>query len=234
LYASVMVCKPYSKYKGNHAMELTFSPSGHTVQLSEVIQTWAAHFASSMLDTMELLYLAGTISSYAWEPGSILVEIGAYTGQTTVFMAKVLQFLGKHVHILSIDPFERVQSDALNPQGIYLAYVQNIQTHNVEHICLPLAAFSQDAAPIVPNQIGVLMLDGGHRYPIVSQDLALYGEKILPGGFIFIDDYGPYYPDVMHAVDEYFVPERPYAILHKSYFIVAQRMTDNLEHMLGK
>jgi Methyltransferase domain len=133
--------------------------------------------------------------------------------------------LGKQVPILSIDPFERVQPDSLNPQGIYSAYLENIRKHNVESSCLPLAAFSQDAAPVVPDKIGVLVVDGGHHYPVVNKDLALYGPKLLDGGFIFIDDYGTSYPDVVRAVDEYFVAGSQFTILHKAYFIVAQRGT---------
>lgn len=204
-------------------MEVTFTPSGYTVILHNIVQVWAADFMSGMMDAGELLHLAGTLTAYPWSTESIVVEIGAYTGRTTVFMAKVLQLLGKHIPILSIDPFERAQPDALNPQGIYAAYMATIRMHNVEDVCLPLAAFSQNAAPVVPDKIGVLVVDGAHHYPVVTKDLALYGVKVLPGGFIFIDDYGPAYPDVIRAVDEYFVCGCSFTILHKSHFVIAQR-----------
>ncbi len=67
-------------------------------------------------------------------------------------------------------------------------------------------------------------MDGSHHYPIVSKDVKLYANKVLPGGLIFIDDYVPAYSGVMRAADEYLVPERPFRILHKTYFVVAQRM----------
>jgi hypothetical protein len=144
-------------------------------------------------------------------------------GQTTVFMAQVLRLLGRRVPILSIDPFERAQPDALNPQGIYSAYLNAIQANQLADLCFPLVAFSQDAAPVVPDRIGVLVVDGGHYYPTVSKDLELYAAKLLPGGFMFIDDYGPAYPDVVRAVDEYFTPDAPLTILHQTYFVIAQR-----------
>jgi hypothetical protein len=204
-------------------MQLTFTPSGYTLDLPDIVQEWSASFGSSMMDAGELQHLAATLVAYPWDTEAIVVEIGAYTGRTTAFMAKVLQLLGKRVPILSIDAFERVQPDPLNPQGIYSAYLETIRTYNVEDVCLPLAAFSQDAAPVVPEKIGVLVLDGGHQYPVITSDLALYGVKVLPGGFLFVDDYGPAYPDIVRAVDEYFVSESPFTILHKSYFVVAQR-----------
>lgn len=204
-------------------MEVTFSLSRSTVCVPDAVLPWAESFASGMMDVGELLMLAGTIASYPWDDTDILVEIGAYLGQTTVFMAKVLEILGKRVPILSIDPFERVQPDPLNPQGIYPMYLSNIRTHHVDDICLPLVAFSEHAAPVVPDCIGVLVVDGGHHYPVVARDLELYGRKVRPGGLVFVDDYGPCYPGVIRAVDEYFTPDQPFALLHRSYFTVAQR-----------
>jgi hypothetical protein len=210
-------------------MQLRLTPSQYTIELPDEVQEWAAASSSVMMDAGELLILAGTLAAYPWEPGAIVVEIGAYVGQTTVFMAKVLQRLGKRMPILSIDPFERVQPDPLNPQGIYATYLENIRANHVEDVCMPLVAFSEDAVPVVPDKIGVLVIDGGHYYPVVKKDLGLYAPKVLPNGFIFVDDYGPAYPDVMRAVDEYFTAERPFRIFQKTYFVVAQRMPGGVE-----
>ena len=126
--------------------------------------------------------------------------------------------------VLSVDPFERVQSDALDPQGVDSAHVQNTAAHGVDSVCLPLAAFSQDAAPVVPATVGVLVVDGRHHYPVVSNDLKLYVPKLMSKGLVFIDDFGPAYPDVVRAVDEYFAASRSFRILHKSCFVIAQRL----------
>lgn len=203
---------------------LQLSPSGLTLPLPGSGEELAPKFASSMMDADELRHLAATIAAYPWKAPAILVEIGSYVGQTTVFMAKLLQALGQPVPILSIDAFERAQPNRLNPQGNYSAYMSNIAAAGVAHACLPLSAFSQDAAPVVPATIGVLVVDGGHHYPVVSSDLKLYAPKVLPGGFLFIDDYGGAYPDVLRAVDEYFRDNQQYRILHISYFVIVQRV----------
>jgi hypothetical protein len=204
-------------------MQLTVTPGTH-IDLSVEIQELAKAYHSVMMDAGELLVLASTLAMYPWQPEAIVVEIGTYVGQTAVFMAKVLQLLGQRIPILSIDPFERVQADPLNPQGIYAAYLENIRSNNLDDMCMPLVAFSQDAAPVVPANIGVLVVDGAHHYPVVRKDLELYAPKVLPNGFIFVDDYGPAYPDVIRAVDEYFDSGCPFTILHKTYFVVAQRI----------
>lgn len=215
-------------------MELTFNLSEYTIHIPDAVSAWAHAFGSKMMDTGELLHLAGTLAVYPWDSEAIVVEIGAYLGHTTVFMAKVLQLLGKRVQILSIDPFERAQIDPLNPQGVYSAYIENIRANNVEDVCFPLVAFSKDAAPIVPDRIGVLVVDGSHHYPDVRKDLELYGPKVLPNGLIFIDDYGSLYPDVMRAVDEYFIHGSLFTVLHKTHFVVAQRHANaTSSHLTG-
>jgi predicted O-methyltransferase YrrM len=204
-------------------MQLIYSPSGRTADLPDQTRNLAEEFHTSMMDSNELLYLAGVLSLYPWNGEAIVVEIGAYAGQTTVFMVKVLQLLQKHVSILSIDPFERAVSDSTNPRGNYSAYLKKIRHHNVEDTCLALVAFSEQAAAVVPEKIGVLVVDGSHRYPDVTKDLSLYVPKLLPGGLIFVDDYIPAYPGVMRAVDEYLGSTSALEIVHKTYFVVAQR-----------
>ncbi len=194
-----------------------------SVELSDEAAHLASAFGSSMMDAGELLHLGAVLVAHSWQPNELLVEIGAYRCETTVFMAKLLDLVGQRVPILSIDAFERAQPDSLNPQGIYRAYIQNIMAHGVADKCFLLSAFSENAAPVVPNSIGVLVIDGGHHYPVVSKDLALYGAKVVPEGFVFIDDYVEAYPGVVQAVDEYFQASSDFEILMKSYFVVARR-----------
>jgi hypothetical protein len=162
------------------------------------------------------------VAAAPWRGGAIAVEIGAYRGQTTAFLARVLKLLGLHVPVLSIDPFERVEPDPVNPQGGYADYLRSIQSAGVESLCLPLVAFSQDAAAVVLDRIGLLIVDGSHHYSAVSQDLALFGSKVVPGGLIFVDDYSDGYPDVVRATNEYLTRENRCDILHKSYFLIAR------------
>ena len=204
-------------------MEITMSGNGVAMRIPDEAGALAPVFASNMLDASELLHIAAALAAFSWEKGGIVVEIGTYVGQTAVYMAKVLELLGFRVHVVSIDPFERFQPDSLNPQGRFADYLANISHYGVEDVCVPVAAFSEHAAPAIPSNIGLLVLDGGHHYPVVSRDLALYPPKILPGGFLFIDDYGAYYPDVVRATDEFFARAAEFVVHHKSHFVLAQR-----------
>ena len=88
---------------------------------------------------------------------------------------------------------------------------------------MPMVAYSQDAAPAVPDRIGVLVVDGDHHYESVRRDLALYAPKLLPGGLVFVDDYVPAYAGVQKATDEFFEGNTGFTILHKSYFVIARK-----------
>jgi cephalosporin hydroxylase len=204
-------------------MNVTFQLSGKGVALSNEVLALTRSYESGMMDANELLNLAATLTATAWDEAAFVVEIGAYLGTTTVFMAKVLEAIGVRVPVLSIDPFERYEPNPCNPQGSYAAYVASVAASGVDDICLPLATFSENAAPVIANNIGVLVIDGDHEYAAVRKDLALFSSKVREGGYIFLDDYGPSYPGVVRAVDEFFSDNPSFLICARSYFVVAQR-----------
>jgi methyltransferase family protein len=206
-------------------VQLMFAPSGEVVDLPDSISAMAKEHSSEMLDANELANIAGALALMPIRAGEngLVVEIGAYWGRTTVFMARALSAMGRTATILSIDPFERVSADPLNPQGSFPNYLKQVRSAGFEDVCVPMVAYSQHAAPAVPDRIGVLVVDGDHAYESVRRDLALYAPKVLPGGLIFMDDYAPVYAGVQKATDEFFDGNGEFAILHKSYFVVARR-----------
>ena len=92
-------------------MNVEFSESREVFSFPADVYPVARRQATGMMSEEELLNLVGALAAYAWPKDSIFVEIGAYVGSTTVFVAKVMQILEKTVPILSIDPFERFQPD---------------------------------------------------------------------------------------------------------------------------
>src|SRR4051812_18389697 len=141
-------------------MEITFNQSAFPIEVPSEVEAEALAAASPMMDASELSHLAAAIVSAASPPRAIIVEIGAFRGETTVFIARVLKRLGLRHPVLSIDPFERADPDPLNPQGSYSAYMQNLRSSGVDDVCAPLVAFSERAAPLVPDSVGLLVIDG--------------------------------------------------------------------------
>lgn len=211
---------PYSEEAGERKTKVRFGPRSCEVLVPAQVREWIERSVSDMLDATELEAIAAALASFPWSNGEIVVEIGAYLGTTTVMMAKVLETLGRSAKILSIDPFERSEPENLNARGDYGRYIEAIRACAVEDRCFALAAFSADVACIVPNHVGLLSIDGSHRYPAIQSDLALYCPKVVSGGFIYIDDYKPAYPDVIRAVDEYLADHPELEVEAKEHYVV--------------
>jgi hypothetical protein len=204
---------------------LRYKPGGPELAAPPAAIALAEAAASDMLDRVELEAIGWLLGSFDWKasPSAIVVEIGAYVGRTTVFMAQLLGLFGVAPKIVSIDPFERCTPDNYNPQGSYSRYMAHLRENGVDRQCMALAAYSEDAAVAVPSSIGVLVIDGWHYYDTVRSDLALYLPKVVAGGFVFVDDYGPAYPDVVRAVDEFLAVDTEFEVLAKEYYVVLRR-----------
>lgn len=198
-----------------------------TIFDSNIIE-FANASASIMMDAAELLYLAGTLQAAKITDKDIVVEIGSFYGGTAVFLHNILTTFGNvHTPILSIDPFERcIPTNDFDAQGSYTKYLEQILKSGAGSRCMPLVAFSQDACLVVPNNIGMLLVDGSHEYERAKDDLFLYADKVRPGGYIFVDDYGERnYPGVFKAFNEFLETRNDYQASHlvDGWFAIAQR-----------
>ena len=206
---------------------LTFQPSGFTAIVPVGAAARADKYASQMMDDGELRYLAGTSLSFAWTSNALVVEIGSYAGLTAAFVAETLAEAGRANPVLSIDPFERVPNTRKNPQGKYKRYLRTMRERGLENRCLPLVAYSHDAAAVVPDRVGLLIIDGNHEYESVARDLALFAPKVLPGGFIFLDDHTETYPGVVKAVEGFVDATPDFELLHQTYFAILRRREES-------
>lgn len=202
---------------------LKFSPSGFRAMVPPSAAHRADAYSSDMMDDGELRYLAAVALAYQWAPDDLVVEIGTYAGTTAAFVAETLAEAGHLNKVLSIDPFERVSHTRLNPGGKYRRYVRTMRQRGLEDRCLPLVAYSHDAAPAVTARIGLLIIDGDHEHASVSRDLALYAPKVRSGGFIFLDDHTDTYPGVVRATSEFVGQDHGFELLHQSYFAILRR-----------
>lgn len=207
------------------ARTLKLQPSEHELALSAESLARADRYASAMMDDGELKFLAAVAQAFAWSENDIAVEIGSHTGRTAAFLAETLSEIGASNLVLSIDPFERVGNSRLNPQGKYRKYLKTMRRRGLEDRCVPLVGFSQHVASAVPERIGLLLVDGNHDHDSVRTDLALFAPKVLPGGFIFLDDYTDTYPGVVEATEEFVSAARDFQLRHRSYFAILQRIS---------
>ena len=205
-------------------MLVVFSETGTEVSLSDELTSLAMGAASDMMDDHELTHLVAGLVHAGIADDDLVVEIGAYTGATTVMLHRALLHLGNTTSpVLSIDPFEASRNERGNPRGSYRRFRRRLAAAKAGSRCFALTAFSQDAHLVVPDRIGLLVVDGDHRYPAVQSDLTLYGPKLRPGGVVFVDDYAAPYPGVVQAVDGFLAANPHFTLLHRSWFVLLQR-----------
>lgn len=117
---------------------------------------------------------------------SVIVEIGAFKGKSTCFIAEGLG--GKRVNFFTIDTW---RSDAMSqePQDIYSIFLENIEPY--KEIIKPLRGYSYEVVKDWPleRRIDFLWIDGDHSYEGVKQDIKDWLPLAKKNSFICFHDY---------------------------------------------
>jgi predicted O-methyltransferase YrrM len=127
-----------------------------------------------------------------------IVEIGAFTGDSTIIFAKNFKM------VYSIDPFESGIggiNNTVDMKQIFKTFKQNIKGFNNIGI---IKDFSFNAVKTFEDHsIDVVYIDGLHTYQAVKRDLIDWIPKIIKGGFCTGHDYHrKKFPGVVKAVSE--------------------------------
>ena len=136
-----------------------------------------------------------------------LIEIGAYSGQSTTFFAS---FFGR---VITIDPFIS-DYDPIDPacqfmplESVYNNFLNNISKYsNIIHV----KKTSDDAIEQLRETHNVLVvyIDGLHTYQQVKKDIQNYKDLILPDGYLCGHDYHKQqWRGVCDAVDTLRMPD---------------------------
>jgi len=121
-----------------------------------------------------------------------IVEIGSFRGRSAIVMALAA---GPQAELVAIDPHagndrgpQEIEADAAAGEADNRAFRANLQragvSERVRHVRLP----SQDALGEVHGELDLVYVDGAHRYGPARDDLALWGERVRPGGHMLVHD----------------------------------------------
>lgn len=122
------------------------------------------------------------------EQGDIAVEIGVAHGKNAAMLIE----LGKHVG------FKYVGIDNFSLDSTYDTVKSNLDSLGAEYelIRADTKQLNWD------RPMGLLIIDGGHALPEVSNDTAKFIKHVKPSGYLFLHDYvrlEQYYNDHPHA-----------------------------------
>jgi predicted O-methyltransferase YrrM len=109
-----------------------------------------------------------------------IVEIGAYKGRSTWYLARGLEDAGSPYRVISIDPHEAHEQRA--------AYFETLDRHGLRARVEPRVAFSHDVRDEVAGPLGMVWIDGDHSYEAVRQDFDDWFPKLAAGGWYAMHD----------------------------------------------
>jgi len=135
------------------------------------------------------------------------VEIGAYMGQSTCFMAQEIKKSGKNIKFDVVDHFigsPEHQRD-LKGKNLYQIFVNNMLLADVLWDMHVFVMDSIQASKLYKDEsLDFVFIDADHSYVCCKADILAWLPKIKQGGVLAGDDYIPVHPGVMKAVNEIF------------------------------
>jgi hypothetical protein len=163
--------------------------------------------------------------------GAVFVEVGAYLGRSTVYLASRIKQSGKQIRLYAVDlwdgwiyddpapPIRRVET-----AGIFWQFIRNVRRAGVENVVCPLKMPSERASNLFEDgTLDFVFLDADHSYEAVRRDLQCWFPKVKRRGVLGGHDYlHADFPGVRRAADEFFAQEELPLQLHGTSFLVTK------------
>lgn len=137
-----------------------------------------------MLTESETDYLYRLAQSSAG--AGVIVEIGSWKGKSTISLALGSMKAGG-AKVYAVDP-HKPQAEEGYFEDTESAFRENIRRAGVESHVVPRVMTSEEAVAGWHRPIGLLWIDGDHRYEQVKKDFFLWEPHVAEGGIIALHD----------------------------------------------
>ncbi len=172
-------------------------------------------------------------------PFANVVELGAWFGKSTNYLATKIKQSKKKINFTTIDTFKGTDDEELHQNivnsfkgDIFYEFIDNtVLSENYDSFNVIKDTSKNAANQFANSSIDFMMIDAGHTYEDVTNDLNIWYNKIKPGGYITGDDYGgSFFPGVTKAADEFFYNQ--IARGNRSY--IRRKPRIQIKHMLTR
>lgn len=142
---------------------------------------------------------------------NLIVEVGSFVGESTIFMAHYLKTMPQDSAILAVDTWmggidhwEKVPEKLkfwFGRPSLFYQFIGNVIERRCTDKILPLSLDSINAARLLkmlnirPNMV---YIDASHEQGDVLRDYEAYWDLLLPGGAFLCDDLTGWFPGVLH------------------------------------
>jgi predicted O-methyltransferase YrrM len=133
--------------------------------------------------------------------GDHFVELGAYLGRSTAFMAVEIANRGLEITFDSIDNFVGIPGHEADGD-IYTNCVKNLERVK-DYVNIIKSDTISAAEEYEDESLDFIFVDAAHDYDSVIQDLRAWYPKLKPDGLFAGDDYSPDWPGVVKAVKQF-------------------------------
>lgn len=139
------------------------------------------------------------------------VEVGTWKGKSASYMAVEIIKSGKNIKFDCVDTWKGSEEHLSSyiktvddEENLYKEFLHNIAP--VKHVITPVRMPSTEASKLYPNEsLDFVFIDAGHDYQSVTDDLTNWYPKIKTGGIIAGHDYFSEWPEVVLAVNDFFL-----------------------------
>ena len=143
--------------------------------------------------------------------GETFVEVGAWLGKSTNYLATQIRESKKNINFTTVDTWKGTDDEDIHQQivgtfngDIFYEFMDNTSLCNNYGVFETIKDTSRKASQqFSNNSIDFIMLDAGHSYDALKDDLDAWYHKVKPGGYITGDDYGVF-SGVTQAANEFF------------------------------
>ncbi len=117
----------------------------------------------------------------------IIVEVGAYKGKSSCYLAAGAQAGGRAL-VYSVDLWERAPWAEYNDPEVHRAWVDNIGHLGLMSQAIAVQADTEQAAREIAGEVGMLFVDGDHSYAGACRDIWAWSHRVaLDGAMVFHD-----------------------------------------------
>jgi SAM-dependent methyltransferase len=146
--------------------------------------------------------------------GAVFVEIGAYLGRSTAYLAARIKQSRKRIRLYVVDLWDGWFWNDDSPDipmhagpEVFWHFMRNMRCQGLDEVICPLKMSSDRAALLFEEgSLDFVFVDGDHGYAAVQRDLTAWFPRVKPGGVLAGHDYiNNDFPGVRRAADEFFL-----------------------------
>lgn len=149
-------------------------------------------------------------------PGQFVIEIGAYKGATTVYLADECESAGKQ--LIAIDPWDNRQDGS--DEDTFAEFTRRIRPYKDRVTVIRDDSQHAELPEDVSGNVCLVFIDGDHTYPHCRRDMEKFYPLLSTGSCLAVHDtFCPYWGAGIRKGLKEFIKQlpRPTEVFHYQY-----------------